>query len=212
MALMIVDFGFFETSTSTCYRAGHSPTTSRPTDWRPRGTTNRPPRPSSVSELGVRRLGLTPEEAVGRSLDAFGAPVVGVVEDVHLESVRNAIKPVVYAIPPRPQPGQPATLREASVRVPRGRNLPDTLAYIDAKWQELVPDQPVTRRFLDQDFEALYRNEARQARILLYFSLLAIFIACLGLFGLASFTTQQRSKEIGIRKVMGGSVSDIVWR
>ncbi len=212
MALMIVDFGFFETY-GIDVLSGRTFSEDFATDRLAPASDDQPATASFVvSELGVRRLGLTPEEAVGRSLDAFGAtgPVVGVVEDVHLESVRNAIKPVVYAIPPRPQPGQPATLREASVRV-AGRNLPDTLAYIDAKWQELVPDQPVTRRFLDQDFEALYRNEARQARILLYFSLLAIFIACLGLFGLASFTTQQRSKEIGIRKVMGGSVSDIVW-
>jgi len=212
MALMIVDFGFFETY-AVDLLAGRTFSEEVGTDRLAPGGPGRPASASFVvSELGVRRLGLTPEDAVGRSLDAFGAtgPVVGVVEDVHLESVRNAIKPVIYAIPPRPQPGQFATLREASIRV-TGRNLRDTLAHIEAKWRELVPDQPVLRRFLAQDFEALYRNETRQARILLYCSLLAIFIACLGLFGLASFTTQQRSKEIGIRKVMGGSVSDIVW-
>ncbi len=212
MALLIVDFGFFETY-GIDLLSGRTFSEDFGTDRLKPASADEPAALSVVlSELGVRRLGLTPEEAVGRSLDAFGATatVVGVVEDVHFESVRNAIKPVVYAIPPRPEPGQPATLREASVRV-AGRNLADTLAHIDAKWHELVPDQPISRRFLDQDFEALYRNEARQARILLYFSLLAIFIACLGLFGLASFTTQQRSKEIGIRKVMGGSVLDIIW-
>jgi putative ABC transport system permease protein len=212
MALMIVDFDFFETYEIDLL-SGRTFSKDFGTDrLKPASDSERAFLSVVVSELAVRRLGLTLEEAIGRSLDAFGASatIVGVVEDAHLESVRYAIKPVIYAVPPQPQPGQPATLREGSIRV-AGRNLADTLGHIDAKWRELVPDQPITRRFLDEDFEALYRNESHQARILLYFSVLAVFIACLGLFGLASFTTQQRSKEIGIRKVMGGSVLDIVW-
>jgi putative ABC transport system permease protein len=88
--------------------------------------------------------------------------------------------------------------------------LQDTLAHIDATWNRFLPDQAITRRFLDQDFQALYEGEERQGQMFLYFSALAILIACLGLVGLASFATEQRTKEIGVRKVMGGTVLDIV--
>jgi putative ABC transport system permease protein len=91
-----------------------------------------------------------------------------------------------------------------------GERLPETLAFIDAAWRELVPDQPLNRQFLDATFDALYSTEQRETTVFAAFSLVAIVIACLGLVGLASFTTQQRTKEIGIRKVMGGSVWDVL--
>jgi putative ABC transport system permease protein len=122
--------------------------------------------------------------------------------------VREAVKPIVYAVPPVQTTGFRA-IREASVRV-SGRNLEQTLAQIDAMWRQFVPDQPVTRRFLDQDFEALYRGERRQAQMFTLFALLAIVVACLGLFGLAAFTTSRRTKEIGLRKTLGARVGDIV--
>jgi hypothetical protein len=122
--------------------------------------------------------------------------------------VREAVKPIIYAVPPVQTTGF-RQIREASVRV-SGRNLDQTLAHIDAMWREFVPDQPVTRRFLDQDFEALYRGERRQAQMFTLFALLAIVVACLGLFGLAAFTTSRRTKEIGLRKTLGARVGDIV--
>jgi putative ABC transport system permease protein len=162
-----------------------------------------------LSELGVRHLGLTTEEAVGTQIVAFGpGTIVGVVDDVYLESIHNAIEPVLYVIPP-PQQGQFAQIREASLRV-SGDDLAGTLAHIDAGWTQFNPVQPLTRRFLSQDFQALYTAEQRQSRVLLGFTILSIFIACLGLFGLASFATEQRTKEIGVRKVMGGTIWDIV--
>jgi putative ABC transport system permease protein len=100
-------------------------------------------------------------------------------------------------------------LREASIRV-AGADLTRTLAEIDAAWQRLGPGTPVMRRFLDQDFEALYRGERRQGQLLALFSLFAVAIACLGLFGLASFSTARRTKEIGIRKALGAGVRGIV--
>jgi putative ABC transport system permease protein len=133
--------------------------------------------------------------------------VIGVVEDVHLESVRDPLAPVLYLVPPvgRALSG----LREASIRV-TGTDLERTLADIEAVWRELGPDVPVLRRFLDDDFEALYRGERRQAQLLTAFSLLAVAIASLGLYGLASFSTTRRRKEIGIRKTLGASVLDVV--
>jgi putative ABC transport system permease protein len=164
-----------------------------------------PPVPLVVSRLAVELLGSTPSEMVGRIIEAVGrrAVVVGVVEDVYLQSARDPLLPAIYLVP--------ATQRaaHASIRV-TGADLERTLAGIDAVWSDLGPDVPVLRRFLDEDFEALYRGERRQAQLLTTFSLLAIAIACLGLYGLASFSTMRRTKEIGIRKTLGASVPDIV--
>jgi putative ABC transport system permease protein len=165
-----------------------------------------------LNEQAVRQLGLMPEEAVGRAAEmptrGISGTIVGVVADTYFESVHSALKPLVYAVPPPRQTGF-ATIREASIRI-TGSNLQDTLAHIDATWNRFLPDQAITRRFLDQDFQALYESEERQGQLFLYFSALAILIACLGLVGLASFATEQRTKEIGVRKVMGGTVLDIV--
>jgi putative ABC transport system permease protein len=161
-----------------------------------------------LNRLAVERLGSTPSEVVGRLLNVAGrrGVVVGVVEDVYLESIRDPLTPTLYLVPPSEASLQ---LREASVRV-SGVDLDGALAGIDAVWRELGPDAPVQRRFLDDDFEALYRGERRQAQLLTAFSLLAVAIACLGLYGLASFSTTRRTKEIGIRKTLGAGVGDIV--
>jgi putative ABC transport system permease protein len=165
-----------------------------------------------INELAVREFGWTAEGAIGKWLELGPAqnrgPVVGVVEDVYFESVHSAMTPTVYMIPPEAEIGY-APLPLASLRV-SGRNLEDTLAHIDGKWAELVSDQPMSRRFLDDDFDALYLAEQRQGQMFTAFSALAIFIACLGLLGLASFATEQRTKEIGVRKVVGGTVLDII--
>jgi putative ABC transport system permease protein len=170
-----------------------------------------------VSERLARRWGWSADEALGKWLEIAenGAPgqtrgtIVGVVKDVYFESIRNAIEPTLYVLPPVGVPQVPETLRYASLRL-SGSNLEGTLRAIDRKWAELVPDQPMARHFLDQDFEALYQSERRQGQMFTFFSALAILIACLGLFGLAAFTTERRTKEIGIRKAVGGGVLDIV--
>jgi putative ABC transport system permease protein len=166
-----------------------------------------------LNERGAQRFGWTPEEAIGKWLELLPGqsrgPVIGVVEDVLYESVRTKITPMVYMVPPEGLALGYQPLLTASLRI-TGRNLPRTLAHIDAKWAELVPDQPVSRRFLDQDFDRLYQSEQRQGAMVTAFAALAIFIACLGLFGLAAFATERRTKEIGVRKTLGGSVFDIV--
>jgi putative ABC transport system permease protein len=90
------------------------------------------------------------------------------------------------------------------------QDLPATLSHIDATWRAFVPEYPINRHFLSRDFDALYANVSRQATLVTVFSVLAIVIACVGLFGLSSLTTEQRTKEIGVRKALGGSVTDIV--
>jgi putative ABC transport system permease protein len=166
-----------------------------------------PPTPFVLSRLAVERLGSTPDEIVGRIMEGAGRRVViGVVEDAYLESVRDPLLPVIYLVQ---STERAAGLLQASIRV-TGADLERTLAGIDAVWNELGPDVPVNRRFLDDDFDALYRGERRQGQLLTVFSVLAIAIACLGLYGLAFFSTTRRTKEIGIRKTLGASVAEIV--
>ncbi|RPI61317.1 MAG: FtsX-like permease family protein, partial [Lysobacterales bacterium] len=207
--LMFVDFGFFETYDIDMIagRAFSEASGDREIGQQPEQPPPPPPR-LVLNRLAAERLGWAPDETVGRMLNVFdrGGVVIGVVENVYLESVRDPLTPTLYLVPSADGVLQ---LREASIRV-KGADLERTLAGIDAVWRELGPDVPVMRRFLDDDFEALYRGERRQAQLLTTFSLLAVVIACLGLYGLASFSTTRRTKEIGIRKVLGASVPDIV--
>ncbi len=207
--LMLVDYGFFETygidlvaGRSFSEASGDREIRQQP------GQPPPPPAPFILNRLAVERLGSTPDEVVGRILNVSGrrGVVIGVVEDVYLESVRDALTPTLYLVPPTERSLE---LREASIRV-SGADLDRTLTGIDAVWRELGPPVPVLRRFLDDDFEALYRGERRQGQLLTVFSVLAVIIACLGLYGLASFSTARRTKEIGIRKTLGASVPEIV--
>ena len=165
-----------------------------------------------LNESAARRFGWTPEEAVGkvirqpmsRDLDRFiDREIVGVIPDIHFSSLHDEKKATVYAEP------NGNFGRSVSVKIAPG----DPQAAIDhfeAVWQRLVPDEPLNWYFLDDAFDSRYRGEQKQAQMFAVFSAFAIFVATLGLFGLASFTTERRTKEIGIRKVMGASVSDIV--
>jgi putative ABC transport system permease protein len=207
--LMLVDFGFFETyeidviaGRSFSERSGDREIGEEP------GQPPPPPASFIVNRLAAERLGSTPDDIVGRMLNVAGrrGVVVGVVENVYLESVRDPLTPVLYLVPPTERVLQ---MREASIRV-SSAGLERTLAGIDEIWRELGPPVPVLRRFLDEDFEALYRGERRQARLLTTLSVLAVAIACLGLYGLVSYSTTRRTKEIGIRKTLGAGVPSIV--
>jgi putative ABC transport system permease protein len=120
--------------------------------------------------------------------------------------VREPVQPLVYYAAAR---SNTILFTDASVRI-TGRRVTETLAHIDAAWAELEPNQPLARYFLDESFAALADNEERQAQMFGTLALLAVVLACLGLFGLAAFTTERRTKEIGIRKAIGGSVWDVV--
>ena len=207
--LLLVDFGFFETyeidvvaGRSFSEASGDREIAQQPEQPPP------PPARFVLNRLAAERLGWTSDEAVGGILNVSGrrGVVIGVVENVYLESVRDPLTPTLYLVPPLERSAQ---IREASIRV-TGADLERTLSGIDAVWRALGPDVPVMRRFLDEDFEALYRGERRQAQLLTAFSFLSSAIACLGLYGLASFSTARRTKEIGIRKTLGASVANIV--
>jgi putative ABC transport system permease protein len=165
-----------------------------------------------MNESAARRFGWSAEQAIGkvvrsavnRELTMFiDREVVGVIPDIHFSSLHNQIKATVYQEP------SPSYSRRISVKLAAGDHR-DAIAHFEATWAKLVPGEPVFWEFLDDRFDALYRSEERQAQMFGVFSVFAIFVATLGLFGLASFTTERRTKEIGIRKVMGASVQDIV--
>jgi len=159
-----------------------------------------------LNRSAVERLGLTtPEEVVGQSIRYMGPPIriIGVVEDFHMQSVHSAAGPVQLRFMNRGGGGQ------AAIRI-QTQNIPDGVNAIEETWASIFPHYPLAYSFLDEDFERLYVSERRTGNLLGAFSFLAIFIACLGLFGLAAFTTRQRTKEVGIHKVMGASVPRIV--
>jgi putative ABC transport system permease protein len=159
-----------------------------------------------LNKTAVDFLGYTPQEAIGKKAPGvFGnaAEIVGVVEDFHFESLHQPIK--AYGFHNSNAEGRPFMLVKT-----RTQNLPETMRQLEAIYQKNLPDSAFEYTFLDQFLNTLYRSEQRTATIVLIFAGLAIFIACLGLFGLAAFTAEQRTKEIGVRKVLGASVASIV--
>lgn len=138
----------------------------------------------------------------GTEINSHGT-IIGVVKDFHTGSLRNPIAPIVFF----PWISQ---LRALQLKV-TPTNLPETLQFLEAKWDALMPDRPFEYYFLDEGIDEHYQVDIQLSQVFSSFSLLAIFIACLGLFGLTAFTTQQRTKEIGVRKILGASVSHIIY-
>jgi len=128
--------------------------------------------------------------------------IVGVMKNYHYQPVQNAIEPLAIIV-------NPARIRYAIVRL-RAGDIPASIEAVKSAWKKVNPLYPLDHVFFDQDFGRMYLSDERMGTLLKDFAALAIFIACLGLFGLASFTAEQRTKEIGVRKVLGASVPGIV--
>lgn len=158
-----------------------------------------------LNESAARQYGYSnPEEIIGKKFDQWGrsGTVIGVVKDFNYTSLHQAVEPLTL-------PFAAFASRYMSVKV-KTENLPQTLAEIESVWKELVPQRPFIYSFLDEDFNAQYESDFRFRKIFTTFSVLAIFIACLGLLGLATYTAEQRTKEIGVRKVLGANTGSIV--
>ncbi|MFC5271877.1 ABC transporter permease [Adhaeribacter terreus] len=156
-----------------------------------------------INETAAKWLGW--QDPIGKNLEnGLGAKgkVVGVVKDFHFASLHNKIEPLALMLAPKSQ-------GFLMVRV-APQNLPATLSFIEEKWQTFDKKHPMEYFFLYENFNKQYRAEEKMLTVFGYFAALTILIACLGLFGLASFTAEQRTKEIGIRKVLGSSVSEIM--
>lgn len=163
-----------------------------------------------INESAAKALGWEVEESVGKTLSFLpgGASqpdeirVIGVIADAHFESLYDPVLPSVFRRT-ESSVGGAVTLSISA------NNRAATLASIEKVWNEVIPQWPFEYEFLDNIIEAQYVKEERLASAVQYFTLLAIFIACLGLFGLASFSVQERTKEIGVRKVLGASIMSI---
>ncbi len=158
-----------------------------------------------VNEALVRSYGYaSPEAIIGKRFSQWGVEgeIVGVVKDYHFRSLQQVIEPMTIRL-------EPSRARFISLNL-RGDDIPATVSALKQQWQTLAPQRPFNYFFLDQAFDEQYRAEVRFGQLFIYFAGLAIFIACLGLLGLISYTIVQRTQEIGIRKVLGASESSIV--
>ncbi len=133
--------------------------------------------------------------------------IIGVMEDVYFESLHRDVRPMGYLLPAAVN-----STRRPYLLVKVGSDrITDVLAYLGRTWDEHSPGLPFEFTFLDARVDALYQNDIRAGKIVSLFSVLAIFVSCLGLFGLAAFVTEQRTREIGVRKVLGADLPSVVW-
>ncbi len=157
----------------------------------------------------VAVMGMTPENVLGAQLvndfdDGTLLTVVGVVKNFHFESLRNEVEALGFFY------GSGGASRLA-IKLSEG-DVSRTLSEIEEIWHNLAPSQPFEHYFMDDSFNTSYEAEQRLGKIFMVFTVLSIFIACLGLLGLAAFNAQKRVKEIGVRKVLGAGVGQIVYR
>ncbi|MCE7065632.1 ABC transporter permease [Dyadobacter sp. CY326] len=158
-----------------------------------------------MNEAAVKLFGYSsPEQAIGRRFKQWGreGKIVGVIKDFHFRSLQEKIKPLTMRI-------EPGGSQLVSIKIDGG-NIKETVAAVEQKWKTVMPERPFSYYFMDEFFDRQYRGEERFEKLFFNFAILAIFISCLGLLGLASYSTMQRTKEIGVRKVMGASTGSIV--
>ncbi|MEX0720375.1 MAG: ABC transporter permease [Balneolaceae bacterium] len=153
-----------------------------------------------VNQTLIENMGWSPEGAIGRKISFY--EIIGVVNDYHFESLEKEISPALM----RYLTGEP---RFISARL-NTANISATMAQIEENWKQMVPSAPFQYSFLDDTFNNLYHSEKKLGTLFISFALITIIIACMGLFGLVAFMASKRSKEIGIRKVLGASVANIV--
>jgi ABC-type antimicrobial peptide transport system permease subunit len=157
-----------------------------------------------VNEEVPKLMGLGPAEAVSKRFSFMGVDgtIVGVMKNYHFQSLRYAIEPLAVVV-------DPEAVNFAVVRLQAGE-IPAGMDAVKSAWQAVNPLYPFEYKFIDEDFDELYRADERLGVVLNLFAAIAVLIACLGLVGLASFTAEQRTREIGVRKVLGASVSGVV--
>ena len=158
--------------------------------------------PFIINESLAKKIGWTPGQAIGKIIERGSAgPIVGVVKDFNFSSLREPIGPMVIFL------GRDYS-RTFMARI-NGNDIQGTLGRLEMMWKQRLPERPFTYHFLDEDYNKLYISEQRSSALFTVAATLAILLACLGLFGLAAFTTVQKTKEIGIRRVLGANVTSI---
>jgi putative ABC transport system permease protein len=160
-----------------------------------------------VNEATVRELGYSaPEEAIGTKLKTgfygFEGTIIGVTKDHHISSFHEEIEPMAMVY-------RPEYFSTIATKI-QSHEIQKTLTFIEKTWTRTIPEFPFSFSFLNENIDRLYSEEEQTAKIIRTFSIMAIFIACLGLFGLAAYTAERRTKEIGIRKVLGATVPNLI--
>jgi putative ABC transport system permease protein len=157
-----------------------------------------------INLAAARKFGYSATEAIGKVivLDGSHVTIVGVLGDSKIDGVKMPVQPTVFGY-------YPDENMVVSVRI-RGDRVSDTLAFINKTWRVMAPGFPIQRYFLSDIFEKQFKADETQGNMFAFFVGIAIFIACLGLFGLAAFTVERRTREIGLRKVFGARTRDIV--
>jgi predicted lysophospholipase L1 biosynthesis ABC-type transport system permease subunit len=164
------------------------------------GFTSTTERQYILNETAVKTFGLT--EPVGKWMDEPGQKIVGVVKDFHFASLHSEIKPLVIYYEPR-------AFSRLFIRIAAGRTK-DAISVIENVWKQYNPDITFNYSFLDETFDRLYKSDIRTGQLFGIFSIIAVLISCLGLFGLVVFSAELKTKEIGIRKVLGASIMNII--
>ena len=163
-----------------------------------------------INEAAMIEFGFSEEDVIGQTMATFadlegtiqGYKVVGVVKDFHYQTLKDKIAPLVMQL------GNSSTLLNIKVNTD---DYPELMSRLEGAWNEMAPSQPFETSFLDVRFGRMYDNEQRLGKIFGVFATLTIIIACLGLFGLAAYTAENRIKEVGIRKVLGANVGQLVF-
>lgn len=162
-----------------------------------------------INQTAVGLLGF--ENPIGEELTTLSGnnnnlkvKIIGVVKDFHTQQLHEAIRPSIFFLT------EFEGVNFVSVKVGK-ENIPTTIDFIKSEWDKLVPEQAIDYAFFNDNFEELYKAEIRMSKLFSSFATLAIFIACLGLLGLTTFAVEQRTKEIGIRKVMGARIGNIIF-
>jgi putative ABC transport system permease protein len=162
---------------------------------------------AATQALGIRH----PQDIVGKNF-SYGnvlGKVIGVMANINFESLHQAIVPLVLILPDNKDAAN--SFGRISIKIAgKEDNITTALAHLEKTWKTYLPKVPFDYSFLDEKFQQLYQSEERQGTLFTVFSGIAIFIACLGLLGLSSFSISQRIKEIGIRKVLGASTTGLV--
>ncbi|MEJ0031950.1 MAG: FtsX-like permease family protein [Bacteroidota bacterium] len=159
-----------------------------------------------INEAAARAIGWkTNEEAINTDFQYGGTrgKLIGIVKDFHFESLHQRVVPMVFL------PNKQTGVNYIAVKI-SGDNITEGISHLEKIWRNMLPGRPFEYQFLDERYNRLYEAEQKEGMLFTIFSGMAIFIACLGLFGLATFNTMQRVKEIGIRKVLGASVPSIL--
>ncbi len=158
-----------------------------------------------INEKAVKFLGYSsPKDALGATFSQWGkeGQIIGVIQDFHFKSLQENIQPLTMTI-------KPDETDLLAIKI-TGNNIKQTLADIQNKWETILPNDSFNYQFLDENFDKQYRSQERFGSLFLNFAVLAILISCLGLLGLAAYSMLQRKREIGVRKVLGASVTQVV--